>query len=152
MPQAHRFADVLDGLLEEPRATARTPLTYGSILGGAPLYNFGHDRIEVNRFWATQGPYRTTAPAPPSAPPPTRPTRSLSPAERAALETFVRLGAELDSAFTARELRSAFRTLAQQYHPDRHPHAPHADKLRFGATFAEVAAAYGVLHDAAHRA
>jgi hypothetical protein len=152
MPQGRRFADVLDSLLEEPRVGTVPPLTYRPVFSGTPLYTLGVERIELNRFWATQEPYGATAPSARSAPPPTRAVRSLSPGERSALETFVRLGASLDTAFTARELRSAFRTLAQQYHPDRHPHAAPAETLRLGSAFADLAAAYGVLHEVAHRA
>ena len=152
MPQGRRFADVLDAFLEEPLVAAIPPPTYRPVFSGTPLYTLGSERIELNRFWATRGPYSAAAPTASSMPGPPRQARSLSPAERTALETFVRLGASLDTAFTARELRSAFRALAQQYLPDRHPHAAPADTLRFGATFADLAAAYGVLHDVAHRA
>jgi len=80
----------------------------------------------------------------------TRAKRPLKPVEESALQTLVRLGAALDGSFTARELRSTFRALAQRYHPDRHPHVTDAERSRLGATFAELTSAYGVLTDATH--
>jgi hypothetical protein len=78
-----------------------------------------------------------------------RSRRQLKPVEESALQTLLRLGAALDGNFTARELRSTFRTLAQRYHPDRHPHVSDAERTRLGSTFAELTSAYGVLNDAA---
>ncbi len=79
-----------------------------------------------------------------------RSARNLKPVEETALQTLVRLGAALDRSFTTRELRSTFRSLAQRYHPDRHPHASDLERVRLGATFAELTSAYGVLNDAAN--
>ena len=74
--------------------------------------------------------------------PPPRPRRVLTALERQALEQFVALGASLTAEFTDGELRSAFRTLARQYHPDRHPGCGPFEQLRLSHTFASVCEAY----------
>jgi hypothetical protein len=74
---------------------------------------------------------------------PTRvPRRALSTDERRALDELVRLGASLDSHFTAEELRSAFRSLARRYHPDRHPGATASERTRLSTLFSQVHEAY----------
>ncbi len=174
MARRPAFIDVLDDMLSErlsgaterSRTPARSVAT--AALGGYPPY------LKPNRFWTSPGPYASTTarhteelletPTPdvvvaavPDAvetspraerlaePIEHRAPRVLKPAEDTALNTLVRLGASLDRAFTARELRSAFRELAHRYHPDRHPHASDNERLRLGATFAELTSAYGVL-------
>src|SRR5436190_1406483 len=52
---------------------------------------------------------------------PPRRTRVLRPRECEALSAFNALGGGIDADFTASDLRRAFRRLARQYHPDRHP-------------------------------
>lgn len=73
-----------------------------------------------------------------SRPPLTRLPRHLTSAQRQALKTLVALGAELGEAFTARDLRSAFRTLARRYHPDRHPGLDAHGTARLAVEFARV--------------
>jgi hypothetical protein len=82
---------------------------------------------------------KETRPHPPPRP---RPTRDLTPAQRDALAAMVRLGASLDSGFTAAELRSAFRTLARRYHPDRHPDAGPDEKTRWAREFSVLCENY----------
>jgi hypothetical protein len=67
-----------------------------------------------------------------------RPPRELTARQQRALDELVALGAELDADFTARELRSAYRTLARQFHPDRHPFSSHIEKARLARVFAAL--------------
>ena len=80
------------------------------------------------------------APAATSAPEqtPPRPARMLTPNQRVALDALVALGADLQSDFTAHELRSAFRALALRYHPDRHPTSREAERTRLARLFADA--------------
>jgi hypothetical protein len=75
--------------------------------------------------------------------------RILSPRQESALGAFVRLGARIGRNFTEAELRSAFRMLAREYHPDRHPHSSDAEKSRLSAAFAQLTDAYEHLQTAA---
>ncbi|MEZ5415819.1 MAG: DnaJ domain-containing protein [Vicinamibacterales bacterium] len=85
-------------------------------------------------------------PAPPTpGPPPASPRRAprlLTAAERRALRDLVRLGASLSDAFTDDELRREYRRLALSLHPDRHPEAPAAERMRLAAAFAGATDAY----------
>ena len=62
--------------------------------------------------------------------------------ERLAVEQFVSLGATLIGDFTDGELRSAYRTLARQYHPDRHPQSSPVEKARLSRAFSNLCDAY----------
>ena len=64
--------------------------------------------------------------------------RQLTNPQRQALDTLMALGARLNDAFTERDLRSAFRTLARRYHPDRHPGLDAHGTARLAETFARV--------------
>ncbi len=57
-------------------------------------------------------------------------------------------GAALTESFTERELRSAFRLLARQYHPDRHPHASEAARARLARLFGALVADHHTLRTA----
>lgn len=74
-------------------------------------------------------------------PQPSRPGRLLTDRQQQALAHMVGLGAALDANFTIRDLKTAFRTLARLYHPDRHPGSSEFEQARLGRQFA-------VLHDA----
>lgn len=78
------------------------------------------------------------ADAGPLTPAALRTPHRLTPAQHQALRTFVQLGASLDPDFTAAELRSAFRTLARRYHPDRHPATDADGRTRLTRLFASV--------------
>ncbi len=67
-----------------------------------------------------------------------RPLRRLTASQQRALGDLIRLGANLRPDFTAHELRSAFRTLARCYHPDRHPLASKIEKARFSGLFTDL--------------
>lgn len=64
--------------------------------------------------------------------------RRLSPVDLQALHAFNRLGANLESDFTARELRSAFRMLARRYHPDAQPGADPIEQARRSLLFGRL--------------
>jgi hypothetical protein len=76
------------------------------------------------------------------APRPVRPTRTLRSHQQRAFEELASLGAGLQPDFTNEELRSAFRRLARQYHPDTHPDSAEAEKQRLSAIFGRVRDAY----------
>jgi len=81
-----------------------------------------------------------------------RRVRILSPLQETALAAFVRLGARIGRNFTDTELRSAFRMLAREYHPDRHPQSSDQEKSRLSAAFSQLTDAYEHLQNAALRA
>ena len=70
------------------------------------------------------------------------------PHEQRALDYLVGLGANLDPAFTDVELRSAFRALAREYHPDRHPGSSQQQRERLTALFRRLRQAYEHLQGA----
>lgn len=61
-------------------------------------------------------------------------------------EACARLALETSSIatteFSLAELRSAFRQLAREHHPDRHPHASAAETAQWSGSFAEVQRRY----------
>ena len=96
-----------------------------------------------------------TAPVPPHANPrrwqaPARPRlrRTFMPHEQRALDYLVGLGANLESDLTMTELRSAFRALAREYHPDRHPGSSQQQRERLAALFRRLRQAYEHLQGA----
>lgn len=160
--------------VQEVAARTATRRAWRGNNGTQPLYAFT-SHFTRNRFWTHPGPYRPPAATQTDGVETSSATREhvrdtgarstrettarhsrerrtprrLEPAEQTALQTLVSLGAALDVSFTARELRTAFRALAQRYHPDRHPSANDAERTRLGATFAELTSVYGVLSNTA---
>jgi hypothetical protein len=151
MPGGVTFAEVLDQELAsfETRGPAATPAPPLPPTYRAPhplLFAKPHTAFRATAYGplvssdsvpGTLGVVPTPRPVRPSPLPPP-PPRVLSTAQRRALDSMVALGATLDANFTARELRSAFRTLARQYHPDRHPSSSNAEKARLAHVFAEL--------------
>ena len=91
----------------------------------------------------------TSAVPPPATPrrwqaprPQPRPRRTFLPHEQRALDYLVGLGARLEPDLTMAELRSAFRALAREYHPDRHPGSSPQQKERLAALFRRLRQAY----------
>jgi hypothetical protein len=78
-------------------------------------------------------------------PAPIRLARTLTDRQRQALTHLVAMGANLREHFTARELRSAFRSLAQVYHPDRYPQSTEFEKAKLSRQFASIHESYRVL-------
>jgi hypothetical protein len=79
------------------------------------------------------------------APAPVRTARTLSPRQRRAVDAMAALGARLDDDFTAAELRRAFRRLAREYHPDRHPASSASETARLSRLFADLSDHYRCL-------
>lgn len=87
-------------------------------------------------------------PAGPPSPSPSsirKARRVLTPRQQEALGRLVDLGAQLGDDFSEHELRRAFRTLAREYHPDRHPGCTEFDRARLSRTFATAHEAYRLL-------
>lgn len=70
------------------------------------------------------------------------------PHEQRALDYLVGLGARLEPDLTMAELRSAFRALAREYHPDRHPGSSPQQRERLAALFRRLRQAYEHLQGA----
>ena len=79
---------------------------------------------------------------------PTPSQRSLSSREQAALDQLIALGASVGADFTVDQLRSAFRSLARRYHPDRHPGSTASEKARLSMQFVQLHDAYRELQGA----
>jgi len=75
-----------------------------------------------------------------------RPRRRLSAGQQDALDILRHAGAyDLRSDYFASELKAAFRRLARQLHPDRHPGADGATRARLASAFHQVREAYRAL-------
>lgn len=130
MPAA-AFAHVLDRLIDGagPSSTAVTAGILTSPLVAAPF----------------AGRHSSMLPRTTPVIAPVRPRRRLTSAQARALELLRRAGADLHPDYFASELKSAFRRLARQLHPDRHPQADAAARAALSAAFREVREAYGAL-------
>lgn len=71
--------------------------------------------------------------------------RNRTPTPKPATDSsaYTLLGVERDA--DAAEIRRAFRRLARELHPDRHPHASEPERRALAVKFAQVAAAYQAL-------
>ncbi len=74
------------------------------------------------------------------------PRRRLSAVQQQALDCLRGLGCRsLGPDFTVGELKSAFRSLAFRYHPDRHPGSGDAERAQLSRAFAGLCDAYRTL-------
>ena len=76
------------------------------------------------------------------------PIALLSSEQGDALTALRKLGASLPDDFDARRLKAAFRRLALELHPDRHPGASLQRRQWLGVRFAVLCEAYQILSDA----
>lgn len=145
---ARQFDQILDEKLGH--AESRTPTAtgrngYGRHHHPAVLFFSNAARpshVDFGRIHGAYGPgfsSRATAAAPVAA---SRPSRILSDRQQQALTHLVSLGAALHADFTVRELKTAFKTLARLYHPDRHPGSCEFEKARLTRQFAMLHEAY----------
>ena len=99
--------------------------------------------VHPSQTTAAGAPRRADLAGPPRPVP--RPARTLTPRQQDALDQFIALGARVSADFTRDELRTAFRSLARAYHPDRHPGIGASEKARLSSKFALVRGAYELL-------
>lgn len=135
------FADVLqhelDRGMRQPDACPQ-PSRTAETLRPAPLHPF---LFSAPLFTSPRAAFAWAAPKRAAR-------RPLTKVQERALGELIRLGANLTKDFTAGELRRAFRMLARQYHPDRHPHSSDSAKARLSRLFADAAESYRQLMDA----
>lgn len=143
MPPTDLFERLVVAKLREPA----DPGVMGGSVRTAPL--------EPWRLWpaALEAP-SVDQPLPPARPEPDRhPVRDrlrdprLSPAQRDALTALRRLGAAIADEFDASQLKAAFRRLALELHPDRHPGADLGRREWLGTRFAVLCEAYRTLSE-----
>ncbi|MEO7272065.1 MAG: J domain-containing protein [Vicinamibacterales bacterium] len=138
------FAEVLDeklGTEAPPRQTLSGAYGYRATVHA--FHEFAAAATPVTG-WRPRHPY-AAATAPQEARRTPRPDRRLSPGARAALDQLNALGARVSADFTPEELRTAFRSLALTFHPDRHPGSTSSDVARLSANFIAVNDAYRAL-------
>jgi hypothetical protein len=73
------------------------------------------------------------------------PMRGLTAHQQRAVDEMAALGVRLGPNFTETELRRAFRRLARQYHPDRHPDSGAVAQARLARIFGDVSQHYRCL-------
>jgi len=130
---AAQFADVLDHLIDGApgpfTAAAATGILTAPLVAAPMSYGYA--------AWLFR-----EAPLPPVE----RPIRRLTFEQQEAFETLRRAGAaDLRPDYFASELKSAFRRLARQLHPDRHPGAGAEMRARLATAFQQVREAYRAL-------
>jgi hypothetical protein len=144
-----RFVDILDAQLGERPGPAPVD-TAAATPRPAEVYHLPFV-LTWNGPAAVEMPKRAIPAGPRPMPPVREKTRAedaprkprrvphrLTQAQQAALRELLACGAELHDDFTADDLRRTFRSLAQRYHPDRHPGAGADEHRRLATTFARV--------------
>jgi hypothetical protein len=72
-------------------------------------------------------------------------SRAFTPRQQRAFDAMTALGARLRGDFEAADLRRAFRKLAHEYHPDRHPTSTPVELAHLSRTFADLSEHYRCL-------
>jgi hypothetical protein len=125
------FTDLLDQELRAFHATAAVS-EHRSDPRSAPVTP---PLIGLPQFHFQSTPYaRLPRPEPKSL----RTPLTLTAAQRDALAALNAMGAGLDNAMSSTEMRSAFRRLAHQCHPDRHPGSSAAEQASLSRRFATL--------------
>jgi hypothetical protein len=145
MSSAPSFAELLDAALAAQADVRMGPAEIRDTVtmpAPEPFPFFGCFRVPEPAAAAVSSAQPSTRVAPHrwTAPPRVRThlSRQLTAEQQTALSALVGLGARLDERFTPRDLRSAFRSLALRYHPDRHPDSTPAELARLTALFATI--------------
>ena len=138
------FSRVLQERLEAcPVAEVSEPARGGPAAPPSLGFLFNHPSL-MSAVPLQANPRRWQAPPRPRP----RPRRTFMPHEQRALDYLVGLGARLEPDLTMAELRSAFRALAREYHPDRHPGSSPQQRERLAALFRRLRQAYEHLQGA----
>ena len=138
MRAGHTFGDALDTALGA-MPPCEPPSGRGILTAGLFAAPFGPWWRGVSAFRPVVEPIVPAAD--PIAQPATR-RQPRTPTEHEAFRRFQDAGGALAPAFTVAELKRAFRRLARDLHPDRHPATSEAERNRLGAAFAAVRESY----------
>ena len=146
MPVSDLFARLLSAKLQEEAGQTRA-VTAGTIRtcpfepprSGSSQWEALNVRIDR---------YVTTGAAVLPPRPSTAVVRSLNPDQRVALTALQKLGGRLRDDFDPGQLKAAFRRLALELHPDRHPAADSRHRQWLGTRFAVLCEAYRTLNAA----
>jgi hypothetical protein len=125
------FVDLLDrelSALGVDAAVSACRFRVGPVVVTAPLAG-------IPQFYFQSTPYAALGRKQPR---PRRPPLTLTAPQRDALAALNALGAGLDDEISASDVRSAFRRLARQCHPDRHPGSSAAEKAQLSRQFATL--------------
>ena len=132
MQAGHSFGDALDKALGAMPPSPRP--------SGAGILTAGLFAVPFSPRWRGVSAFRAadTSFLPGPAAPAGQRLQPRTSTEHEAFRTFQDAGAALAPAFTAPELKRAFRRLARDLHPDRHPTTSDVERNRLGAAFAAV--------------
>jgi len=144
MPAPDVFADLLTAKLQEEQRTWGSRPDACRTEPVDPVRGFGAYR-QAQLGAGAAGYVELGEASHPHTPPAT--ASSLNPAQRDALTAIRRLGARLADDFDASQLKAAFRRLALELHPDRHPDADSSHRSWLSTRFAVLCEAYRTLNE-----